>query len=58
MSFPAKAIVDTLREKFPRGSRVELTHMDDPFNTRLREGALGIPSFRSGRAGSCHAAPA
>lgn len=41
MSFPAKDIVDTLREKFPRGARVELTHMDDPFNTRLCEGALG-----------------
>ena len=31
----------SLRERFPTGCRVELTHMDDPYNTRLHEGCLG-----------------
>ena len=31
----------SLRERFPAGCRVELTHMDDPYNTRLHEGCLG-----------------
>lgn len=30
-----------LRERYPAGCRVELTHMDDPYNTRLHEGCLG-----------------
>ena len=31
----------SLRERFPSGCRVELTHMDDPYNTRLHEGCIG-----------------
>lgn len=31
----------SLREQYPVGCRVELTHMDDPYNTRLHEGCLG-----------------
>ena len=31
----------SLRERYPVGCRVELTHMDDPYNTRLHEGCLG-----------------
>ena len=31
----------SLRERYPAGCRVELTHMDDPYNTRLHEGCLG-----------------
>ena len=37
----SKATVDSLRERFPKGCRVELTHMNDPYNTRLHEGCQG-----------------
>ena len=30
-----------LRERYPKGCRVELVHMDDPYNTRLTEGSKG-----------------
>ena len=30
-----------LREQYPRGCRVRLNHMNDPFRPDLKEGALG-----------------
>lgn len=30
-----------LRERYPVGARVELTHMDDPYNTKLVPGCRG-----------------
>ena len=30
-----------LKEEYPRGCRVELVHMDDPYNTRLVPGCKG-----------------
>lgn len=33
--------VERLREEYPVGSRVELLHMDDPYNTTLFPGAKG-----------------
>ena len=30
-----------LRERYPVGCRVELTHMNDPWNTKLHEGCRG-----------------
>lgn len=33
--------VNHLRECYPAGARVELTHMDDPYNTKLVEGCRG-----------------
>lgn len=30
-----------LRERYPAGCRVELTHMNDPWNTKLHEGCRG-----------------
>ena len=31
----------SLRERFPSGCRVELIHMNDPWNIRLTEGCEG-----------------
>lgn len=36
-----KEILDDLRERYPVGARVELTHMNDPYNTTLTEGCRG-----------------
>lgn len=41
MSFPSERIVQALREQYPVGSRVELTHMDAPYAGKLHEGCLG-----------------
>ena len=34
-------LIEMLRQKYPAGLRVELTHMDDPYNTRLTPGSKG-----------------
>lgn len=36
-----KDMVESLRERYPVGLRVELVSMDDPYNTRLTPGAKG-----------------
>lgn len=36
-----KETLDRIRKQYPVGARVELTHMNDPWNTRLREGCRG-----------------
>ena len=41
MPFPSERIVSALRDQFSTGSRVELTHMDDPYAGKLHEGCLG-----------------
>ena len=33
--------VERLRKEYPTGARVELVHMDDPYNTKLFPGARG-----------------
>lgn len=33
--------VDILRKEYPTGARVELVHMDDPYNTKLVPGVRG-----------------
>lgn len=35
------ATLKSLRERFPKGCRVELVRMNDPYNTRLHEGCRG-----------------
>ena len=33
MMFPARAIVERIKKEYPKGCRVELIHMDDPYRT-------------------------
>lgn len=37
----AKETLARLKEEYPCGSRVELVHMNDPYNTRLKPGCKG-----------------
>lgn len=37
----SKAILQALKEQYPKGTRVELIHMDDPYNTKLVPGCKG-----------------
>ena len=37
----SKETLQTLRDKYTKGSRVELLHMDDPYNTKLVPGSKG-----------------
>ena len=36
-----KETLERLRKQYPAGTRVELTHMNDPWNTRLHHGCRG-----------------
>lgn len=38
---PSKETVERLRKQYPAGTRVELTHMSDPWQGKLKEGCLG-----------------
>ena len=37
----SKEMLQNLRERFPKGTRVELVSMDDPYNTKLVLGCRG-----------------
>ena len=37
----SKATLERLRKEYPAGARVELVHMNDPYNTKLFPGARG-----------------
>lgn len=37
----SKNALTALREGYPKGCRVELTHMNDPWNTKLHDGCRG-----------------
>ena len=37
----SKDALQALRERFPKGARVELVSMDDPYNTKLVPGCQG-----------------
>ena len=44
MNYPSQAIVAMLRERYPKGARVQLDSMDDPY-TKLRPGDKGTVFF-------------
>ena len=44
MRFPSRETVARLREMYPKGTRVELVSMDDPY-TRLKPGDKGRVDF-------------
>lgn len=37
----SKGTLEMLKERYPKGCRVELVHMNDPFNTKLVPGCKG-----------------
>lgn len=39
--FPSKEIVERVRREYPKGCRVELVKMDDPYNRKLKPGCRG-----------------
>ena len=41
MRFPSRETVERIRREFPKGTRVELVHMNDPYNTTLTPGCRG-----------------
>ena len=41
MNYIDEATLKELRNQFPRGTRVELVKMDDPYNKELRPGSQG-----------------
>ena len=44
MMFPNKEIVDRVRKQYPKGTRVELISMNDPYST-LKPGDQGTVDF-------------
>jgi len=44
MMFPNKEIVDRIRKQYPKGTRVELISMNDPYST-LKPGDQGTVDF-------------
>ena len=37
----SKATIQSIKERYPQGTRVELEHMNDPYNTKLLPGCRG-----------------
>jgi len=37
----SKEALEALKRRYPAGCRVELVHMNDPYNTRLQPGCQG-----------------
>ena len=45
MRMISKAALESLRERYPAGTRVELVSMDDPYNKRLVPGCMGTVAW-------------
>ena len=43
--FPPEAVVERLRREYPKGTRVELDSMNDPYNRKLKPGDQGTVEF-------------
>ena len=43
--FPSKEVVERLRREYPKGTRVELVSMNDPYNRKLKPGDQGTVEF-------------
>lgn len=41
MNSPKSETLKALREQYPKGCRMKLIHMNDPYRPDLKEGALG-----------------
>ena len=42
---PNREMIKYLKTQFPKGSRVELVSMNDPYNTKLKPGDRGTVAF-------------
>ena len=40
-----KPLLESLRERYPAGARVELVHMNDPYNKKLIPGCKGTVRY-------------
>ena len=45
MKTPTSEQLKVLREQYPKGCRVKLNHMDDPYRFDLKEGAMGTVRY-------------
>ena len=45
MKTPTSEQLKVLREQYPKGCRVKLNHMDDPYRFDLKEGAMGAVRY-------------
>lgn len=45
MKTPTPEQLKVLREQYPKGCRVKLNHMDDPYRFDLKEGAMGTVRY-------------
>ena len=43
--FPSQDVVERLRREYPKGTRVELVSMNDPYNRKLKPGDQGTVEF-------------
>ena len=41
MKMPSREYVDSIRKQYPVGTRVELIHLDDPYNWIMKPGCKG-----------------
>ena len=45
MMLPSRELLNSIRERYPSGTRVELIEMNDPYNTKLVPGSRGTVRF-------------
>lgn len=45
MNFPSKETVKRLKTEYPKGTRVELVSINDPYNKKLTPGCKGTVTY-------------